>query len=114
MFGQKPLIKDKLYLEKHAKVDGNVLVSDFDLTDFAKCLAMNDCITKESENAGTSFCNWIYYHAMKYVQANSLMTKVQFIHIPVLRNVSDFGKLVTDIHQALSYMETRRFEIGEF
>ncbi len=106
MFGQKPVIKDKIYMERQAKADGEVLVTDCDLSSFVKYLTKQDYVIKESDNAGTSFCNWIYYHGMKYVREHGLVTKVQFIHIPVLGNVSDFSKLVNDFNQALSYIET--------
>ena len=48
---------------------------------------------KNSKNAGTSYCNYIYYKALEYLQENRSDTKVVFIHIPYYKNISDFGKL---------------------
>lgn len=110
MFGQKPLIKDKIYLERQAKVDGNVRITNFDLCVFTKYLTEHDYVTKESDNAGTSFCNWIYYHAMKYLQEHGFMTKLLFVHIPVMINISNFEKLVTDFNQILSYLAMKQLE----
>lgn len=114
MFGQKPLIKDKIYLEGQAKVDGNIRITDFDRSGLGKYLEEYNWVTKESDNVGTSYCNWIYYHALKYVQEHGLMTKLLFVHIPVMKNISDFGKLVADFSQTLTYLETNRYERDVF
>lgn len=106
MFGQKPVIRDKIYLERQARVDGKLLVTDFDLGSIAGYLTRQDNVIKESDNPGTSFCNWIYYHALKYVREFHLTTRVLLIHIPNLGNTTNLNKLVADFSQALSHIET--------
>jgi|LSQX01.1.fsa_nt_gb pyrrolidone-carboxylate peptidase len=102
MFGQKPLIKNKIYIERQARIGGNVFVSDFNSSSLIYHLKENENVIKESDNAGTSYCNWIYYHTMKYIQEYKLKTKVVFIHIPLLNNISDIRKLVDYFRQVLS------------
>lgn len=42
-----------------------------------------------STNAGTSFCNALYWNGLNYIFAEGLRTKMLFVHIPFYKNLSD-------------------------
>ena len=87
-FGQRPLIKDKINIECEALFDGETLETAFDTTELKK--AFEDCrmIVKLSHNAGTSYCNNIYYNGMKMIAEKNMNTEMVFIHIPYMKNIS--------------------------
>lgn len=43
-----------------------------------------------STNAGTSFCNNIYAHGLKYLIENLDDIKMVFVHVTFEKNISDF------------------------
>ena len=49
---------------------------------------------KLSQNPGTSYCNNLYFNALKYIKENNLNTKMLFIHVPMLKNISDIDVLI--------------------
>ena len=91
--GQKPLIKDKLCIELQAKKDNKTLNTIFpvkQLEDIIKPLYE----VSYSNNAGTSYCNNLYYHILKLIEEKDLKAKMVFIHIPFLKNIMLFNNLV--------------------
>ena len=91
--GQKPLIKDKIYIELLGKYKETCYKTNYPIDDFITFFQGQYHI-KLSENAGSSFCNHLYYHALQYINENSLTAKMLFLHIPVIDNITDFEKLV--------------------
>lgn len=43
---------------------------------------------KISNNAGNYLCNNVYYYGLKFIYENKLKTKMIFIHIPKINNIS--------------------------
>lgn len=91
-FGQRPLIKDKIHFESTARdKNSGEYITDFDI-DVALTICNEIGLSaKRSDNAGTSYCNNIYYHGMEHISLNSLNTQMCFIHIPYDKNISDFA-----------------------
>ena len=56
-FGQKPNIRDKVYLETTARQGNASIVTDFDYVRLKCGLESENLTIRISENAGTSFCN---------------------------------------------------------
>ena len=74
--GQKPLMKNKITIETQAKTNETILSSDFPYISLEK--ALKDTYPyKNSKNAGTSYCNYIYYKALEYLQENRSDSKVR-------------------------------------
>lgn len=97
-FGQRPLIKDKIHFESAAKdKEGGQYSTDFDIEKTLKICREIGITAKRSDNAGTSYCNNIYYHGMQYISLNSLKTQMCFVHIPFDKNISDFDVFVKKI-----------------
>ena len=88
-FGQKPNIKNKVHIETTARQGLTSIETDFDCERLQKLFESNGVVAKVSCNAGTSYCNCLYYNGLDYIQQNNLKTKMVFIHIPFLKNIDD-------------------------
>lgn len=96
-FGQRPVIKNKIHIEDTALISGKVLETSFDTARMKQAFENHKLSVKLSHYAGTSYCNNIYYHGMRMIAENRLNTKMVFIHIPYMKNISnaaDFFDLV--------------------
>lgn len=88
-FGQKPNIKNKVNIETTARNGITSVETDFDCEQLQDLFESNDIKSKISHNAGTSYCNCLYYNGLLYIQNNHLKTRMIFIHIPFLENIDD-------------------------
>lgn len=89
-FGQRPNIKNKVHIETTAKVNDYHIDTNFDCENLNQIFAQKGVVSKISHNAGSSYCNVLYLNGLKYISANSLETKMVFVHIPYLKNITDF------------------------
>lgn len=99
-FGQKPIIKDKVSIECTGKDGIGCIETSFDCNELKNAFELNDIEVKVSSNAGTSFCNQLYVNSLRYVSKYDMKTKIVFIHIPFLKNISDtsfFRKIIDSI-----------------
>ena len=88
-FGQRPNIKDKVHFEITAR-DGELrLETTFDCERLTLLFEQNGIPAKLSHNAGTSFCNTLYWNGLKYIAEHDLKTKMVFTHVPFGRNIGD-------------------------
>lgn len=92
LFGQKPIIKNKLSIEQYAKKD-TILESNIDTNALSLFLTSKNINNYISQNAGTSYCNNIYYFTLNYIKSNNLNTKAVFIHIPYIKNFDNLKEL---------------------
>lgn len=90
-FGQKPCLKNKVSVEKQAALNGNIMLSHFDFESIKDFFAGKYPL-RFSMNAGTSFCNHLYYYGLK--ELSSSEKKMVFIHIPMLQNIDNMDSLV--------------------
>ncbi|MDE7289700.1 MAG: hypothetical protein K2N71_09420, partial [Oscillospiraceae bacterium] len=82
--GQKPLIKNKISVEDTAKLNGKILKSNAkSVSEIIKKFGY-DCYI--SHNAGTSFCNNLYYFGLDYIAENKIKTDMFFLHVPFAEN----------------------------
>lgn len=96
-FGQKPNIKNKVHIETTAKNGKDLLRTAFDCQKLQTVFASNSIPAKLSRNAGTSYCNSLYYNGLAYLQKNDLKTKIVFIHIPFLKNIDNKNQFFTKL-----------------
>ena len=102
-FGQRPVIKDKIHFESTAKDKSGVnYVTAFDIDDALAVCSEIGLSAKRSDNAGTSYCNNIYYWGLDYIKTHSLNTKMCFVHIPYDKNISDFDDFSEKIKQLIN------------
>lgn len=92
LVGQKPLLKDKICIELQASIEMNTIKTTFPFEKIEQYLKGNYCY-KYSTNAGTSFCNHLYFNVLKHIHDNNFCTKAVFIHIPQRKNITDFKKM---------------------
>lgn len=101
-FGQKPVIKDKVYIESCGRIDDTIYKTDFDMTRLAAALKSVGLSFRYSENAGTSYCNNLYAYGLKLIYKRRLKSKMVFIHIPFEKNISDFNSFCDKICNAIN------------
>lgn len=60
--------------------------------------------TKLSHNAGTSFCNRLYRNGLRYLaeRQGDRSTKMVFVHVPFVKNISDFEDFKKRIMRAIT------------
>lgn len=90
-FGQRPNIKNKVHIETIARNGVTSVETDFDCKRLQKLFESNGVAAKISHNAGTSYCNSLYFNGLSYIQTNKLKTKMVFVHIPYLKYIDNLG-----------------------
>lgn len=100
-FGQRPVIKDKIHIEDRASINGEVLETSFDITRIKRAFDDHKIAVKLSHNAGTSYCNNIYFHGMRMITENRLNTEMVFIHIPFMKNISNSADFFNSIEMGI-------------
>lgn len=101
-FGQKPVIKDKIYIELAGRIGGTLYKTDLDTDRLAETLSRRGFQVRVSSNAGTSFCNHLYACGMKHISENHYGTRMVFIHVPFEKNISDFKDYSDRLIEAIS------------
>lgn len=102
-FGQKPVIKDKIYIELAGRNGNTVYNTDFDTGKLAADLNSCGLLARTSSNAGTSFCNHIYACGLKWISENNYKAKMVFIHVPFEKNISDFDDYSDKLIKAITH-----------
>lgn len=88
--GQRPNITDKVHIETTAK-DGKMRIDTaFDCERLRTLFEQNGIEASLSHNTGTSFCNRLYWGGLKYIADNSLSAEMVFVHVPFLKNITEF------------------------
>ena len=96
-FGQRPNIKDKIHIETLARKGEDVLITAFECERLKICLEQNGLSVKISDNAGTSYCNELYWNGLRYILERELDTQMVFIHVPFEKNISNLKHFVEEM-----------------
>lgn len=103
--GQRPNIKNKVHIETVAK-EGELQKSTiFDCEGMKMLFEENGIDAKLSHNAGTSFCNKLYFESLKFISENKTKTKMVFVHIPFEKNINDWEGFVQRFMQVLNCLK---------
>lgn len=89
ILGQKPLLKDKISIEIQAKQNDESLYTNFEVDCLTKQLKIANIDYKISFSPGTSFCNNVYYHTLKYLSQKKRDDKCVFLHVPQIKNFNN-------------------------
>lgn len=92
-FGQKPMIRDKIYIETCAHREEDIIRTDYPFEGLERRLHDAGYKVVRSKNAGDYLCNHVYYEGMSFIRENSLDAKMLFIHIPILKNIGSIDRL---------------------
>lgn len=87
--GQRPNIKNKVHIETSARENGIVIRTTFDCEKLADLFKEHGLHAKISHNAGTSYCNALYWNGLQFIAENHLDTRIVFVHIPFYKNLCD-------------------------
>ena len=101
-FGQRPLIKNKIHIESSAEVSGEVLETEFNAEKLRKAFEECGAAVMLSHNAGTSYCNNIYFYGMKTIAERCSNTEMIFIHIPYMKNISNYANFFKSIEKGIN------------
>lgn len=100
-FGQKPNIKDKLYIETTARNMAEHLDTNLEYDKLKTVFENNKLSVHISNNAGTSFCNALYWNGLNYIYNKGIDTRMIFIHIPFCKNIARpelfFNRILTSV-----------------
>lgn len=88
--GQKPNIKNKVHIETTARNNGMQLVTDFDCDRLMGLFETHGICAGISHNAGTSYCNALYWGGLHGISRMAADTRMVFLHIPFAKNAEDF------------------------
>lgn len=91
-FGQRPNIKNKVHIEVRAQVGETTLETDFDCNRLMEAFRRQGVDVRLSGNAGSSFCNHLYFSGLEFIRQSEMSVKMVFVHIPFLKNIDDFGE----------------------
>lgn len=100
-FGQKPCIRDKVYLETSARNGNECIRTDFAYGKLLDALNAEKIAVSVSDNAGTSFCNALYWNVLAHIRDKGLETKMIFLHIPFCKNMTEADSFFDKIHKAV-------------
>lgn len=107
MFGQKPVL-GQLSLELKCRCKKQVMYTNFLVESLKNALDCCSIKYRFSESPGTSYCNFLYWNALKCLEARELDTKVLFIHIPYLEKFEEMEKVVSFFNTYLKQLVTRK------
>lgn len=89
-FGQAPICPDTIKIEEVARNNTNYKTT-YNYINLKKALEKVGYKVIVSVDAGTYLCNNLYFHGLKYISDNKLKTKMLFIHIPKISNITDIN-----------------------
>lgn len=108
-FGQKPNIKNKAYIEVTAREGEKAIQTCGDCGRLQALLKKHGIDARLSNHAGTSYCNRLYWNGLYYLASQGATTKMLFLHVPFLKNISDFEMFQKGIFAALEDYMTDPF-----
>lgn len=89
-FGQAPMYPDTVKIEEIGFCNIGYK-TNYDYTNMKKDLEDGGYKVIVSNDAGTYLCNNLYFHGLKYISDNKLKTKMIFVHIPEISNITDIN-----------------------
>lgn len=104
-FGQKPVIKDKIYVECSGRLGDTEYETDFDIIRLVSALKQYGFSVHISNNSGTSYCNNLYARGLKIILERAYKGRMVFIHIPFEKNISDFNDFSDRLIKAIQELE---------
>jgi len=93
--GQAPIEKDTIKIETRASME-DYYETNYDLYKLKSDIE-KDFKVIISDNAGNYLCNNVYYYGLKFINENKLNTKMIFIHIPKISNISHINLMASVI-----------------
>lgn len=99
--GQRPNIKNKVHIETTAKKGDEVIRTSFDCEKLKRSLEQNGLPAKCSNNAGTSFCNELYWNGLRHLKDKNTDTQMVFVHVPFEKNIADVNDFRSSLFEGI-------------
>lgn len=95
--GQAPRLKDSIKIEETgaSRVSDIKYKTNYDYTSMKKNMKNKGYRVIISNNAGRFICNSLYFNGLKYIYENNLKTKMIFIHIPKIKNITNIDNMAS-------------------
>ena len=93
--GQAPIEKDAIKIETKANMK-DYYETNYDFHNLKGNIEKHFKVVI-SNNAGNYLCNNVYYYGLKFIYENKLKTKMIFIHIPKINNISSIEMMANVI-----------------
>ena len=106
--GQAPIEKDIIKIETKASME-DYYETNYDFYNLKSNIEKNFKVII-SDNAGNYLCNNVYYHGLKFIYENKLKTKMIFIHIPKINNISNIN-LMADVITVRGESDDKKYNI---
>ncbi len=106
-FGQRPNIKNKVHIETTAKVGDLCMDTGFDCGWLQNLFVQKGINAKMSNNAGTSFCNQLYFNGLRYIGQSGLNAQMVFMHVPFLKNVDNFEEFREKVLEVIDELKCK-------
>lgn len=106
-FGQRPNIKNKVHVETTAKAGDLCMDTKFDCGWLKNAFEQKGIDARISGNAGTSFCNQLYFNGLKYIGQSGLNTQMVFVHVPFLKNVDNFEEFREKVLEVIDELKCK-------
>ena len=90
--GQRPNIKDKVHIETIAREGPLSIGTTFDCDMLVRLFEDAEIQAKLSCNAGTSYCNCLYFNGLRYLREKQPEGQMVFVHVPFQKNITDFER----------------------
>ncbi len=110
--GQKPCIKDKIYVETRARAGEVSIDTEFDCEWLAAAFCQEGIEAKISHNAGTSFCNKLYFNSLQYIGQLGSSTRMVFLHVPFEKNITDIAEFSNALCKTIKRCKIKAKERG--
>ena len=93
-FGQADIEIDTIKIELIGRGEME-FITNYDYSNIINKLELYGYRVLISKDAGNYLCNNLYYNGLKYISDNNINTKMIFIHIPKIKNISDIYMLAS-------------------
>ena len=105
--GQRPNIKDKVHVETMAREGLLSIGTTFDCDMLVRLFEEAGIQAKLSCNAGTSYCNCLYFYGLRYLREKQPEAQMVFVHVPFQKNITDFEHFRRQFLRVIAYIQNQ-------
>ena len=80
-FGQKPVLQNKVKIERRALRQENAIYTEFPCDALKQLFEKNGITAELSDRPGCSYCNNVYRKGLEYLYDGKCKTKIVFVHV---------------------------------
>lgn len=104
-FGQKPVLQNKVKIERRALRQENAIYTEFPCDALKQLFEKNGITAELSDHPGSSYCNNVYRKGLEYIYDCKSKTKIVFVHVPEKKNVYEWDKFKERFQKVIKSIE---------